>query len=156
MSAFKEYRPRKIEFNQLATTGGWSVKVYTITHRSTFEATEPLKNAVRNLPEWLRKSSQLQLPTYGAAFLIVHEGRDGVWTLINWWIGGEMLQSITFFTDYKQPDEFKAVPKEGFMSCVWELAVTSFERAMWVECVLKKAAKPDIEGYLKKYISQSV
>jgi hypothetical protein len=156
MNNFTEYRPRLVEMNQLAKVGLWNVKVYTITNRAAFASQQVLENAVRNLPQWLERSRELELPTYDQAFLIVHEGRDGVWTLINWWIGGEMLQSKTHFTDFDKPDEFQEIPDDGFMACVWELAVVSFERAMWVECVLKNSANPDLIGYSQKHLNQSV
>lgn len=142
------YKPRKVEFNRLVTTGGWSVKVYQLTCRSKFESEGVLDNAILNLPSWLEKSERLGFETHRTAFLIVHEGRDGVWTLLNWWIGGEMLRSITFYTDFNQPNEFLRLPKEGFMTCVWEMAVTIFEREMWIEHVLKKADNPNFTAYL--------
>ena len=156
MSSFTQYKPCKVEFRQLLTVGDWTIKVYTITHRASFAAETTLENAMAELPKWLEKSKALKFPTYNLAFLIVHEGRDGVWTLINWWRGGEMLQSTTYYTNFEYPDEFVMLPHEGFMACVWELAVISFERAMWVEYVLKKADKPDFASYLQKYLSKEV
>jgi hypothetical protein len=156
MNDFAEYRPRLVELNQLAKVGSWDVKIYTITNRATFESKRVLENAILNLPKWLARSRDLELSTYDQAFLIVHEGRDGVWTLINWWIGGEMLQSKTHFTNFDKPDEFNEVPKDGFMACVWELAVISFERAMWIDCVLKNSANPNLTGYSQKHLNQLV
>jgi hypothetical protein len=153
MSTFQKYRSRLVEFNQLASVDGWAIKVYSITHRSSFQSDDVLENAVRQLPEWLAEAARLNLPTYYTAFLIVHEGRDGVWTLINWWIGGEMLQSETFFTSYDQPDNFSVVLKDGFMACVWELEVIGYEREMWIEHVLKKSEEPDLSGYWRAHIS---
>jgi hypothetical protein len=156
MDSFTQYKPRKVEFNQLLTLDGWQVKVYTITHRAAFASDTILTNAVASLPQWLEQSTALGLPTYNTAFLIVHEGRDGVWSLISWWIGGEMLQSLTYFTRFDQPHEFVRLPQEGFMACVWEMAVMSFERAMWIEYVLKKAEEPDFTSYWQKYLSKEV
>ncbi len=150
------YKPRKVEFTRMVTTGGWSIKVYQITCRLKFESEGVLDNAVSNLPRWLEKSKTLGFETYRAAFLIVHEGRDGVWTLLNWWTGGEMLHSITFYTDFNQPDEFQMLPKEGFMACVWEMAVTIFEREMWIEHILKKAGNPDFTAYLEAKLNKEV
>jgi len=156
MSRFAQYKPRLVELNQLAKVERWDVKVYTITNRPAFESINVLENALANLPKWLARSRELEFPTYDQAFLIVHEGRDGVWTLINWWTGGEMLKSKTFFTDFDKPDEFEEVPRDGFMACVWELAVISFERSMWVECVLERSANPDLTGYSQRQLNQSV
>lgn len=152
----KTYKPRRVEFNRMVTVDGWNVKVYQITYRLQFESEEVLNKAILNLPEWLEKSKTLGRETYRTAFLIVHEGRDGVWTLLNWWTGGEMLHSITFYTDYSKPKDFQMLPKEGFMACVWEMAVTSFEREMWIEHILKKAANPDFTAYFEAHLNDEV
>ena len=140
----------------MVTIDGWNVKVYQITYRLKFESKETLDKAVLNLHTWLEKSKTLDFETYRTAFLIVHEGRDGVWTLLNWWTGGEMLRSITFYTDYSKPKEFRMLPKEGFMACVWEMAVTSFEREMWIEHILKKAGSPDFTAYFEARLNAEV
>lgn len=155
MNLFKPYKPRTIEFHQYVRVDGWTVKVYTITNRSSFASKAVLATAMQKLSEWLTRASDLDHPKYNSAFLVVHEGVDGVWTLINWWLGGEMLQSHTFFTDYEKPDTFVEVLKTGFMACVWEMEVIAFERAMWIEHVLKKATRPDIESYLNEQLRRA-
>jgi hypothetical protein len=147
------YKPRKINSNGLLALDDWKIKVYTITNRVRFESAITLQSAVARLPEWLEKSRKLGFETHGAAFLIVHEGIDGVWSLINWWIGGEMLQSMTFYTNFNSPTEFQARPQEGFLRCVWEMEVILFERAMWIKHILKKAGKPDFETYFHQSLS---
>lgn len=152
MNTFTFYKPRKTEFQQLATVKGWNVKVYTITNQNRFKSKTVLENAIANLPKWLERSKLLGLETHKTAFLIVHEGRDGIWSLLNWWIGGEMLQSVTFYTGFDNPNEFEETPKEGFMACVWEMAVIDFERTLWIEHILKKADQPDFQKYFENYL----
>ncbi|MFN0119976.1 MAG: HEAT repeat domain-containing protein [Blastocatellia bacterium] len=65
------------------------------------------------LPQWLTRAVALGLPTYNTAFLIVHEGRDGVWVLLHWWIGGEMLQGFTCFSSYENPGAFVPLPRDA-------------------------------------------
>lgn len=156
MNDIQIYQPRKIEFERLAVIDDWNIKVYTITPRREFESKIALENAIAKLPKWLEKSKTLGFETYRSAFLIVHEGRDGIWSLVNWWLGGNMLHSKTFYTDFKNPDEFRSLPSEGFMACVWEMPVIGFEREMWIEFVLKKAEKPDFKGYLTQHLSREV
>lgn len=162
----KMYRPREIQLNRLLTIhtwnvklltiDNWNVKVYTITHQSRFESAVTLQSAITKLPGWLGKSQATGFETHGAAFLIVHEGLDGVWTLINWWMCGELLQSLTFFTSYETPTEFQPFPQEGFAACVWELEVIVFERSMWIEHMLKKADNPSFDQYLQASLSTGV
>lgn len=152
----ESYQPRKIEFNKTASVNDWRVKVYTITNHASFESKMALENAIARLPEWLEKPRRLNLPTCNAAFLIVHEACNGIWSLINCWISGGMLQSATYYTSFEQPDEFALLPKEGFMACVWEMPIIAFERDLWVEHIMKKAAPADFKGYFEQYLNQEV
>ena len=149
----KVYKPRKIEFCRIVTANSWNVKVYSITHKKIFKSIKVLNNAVLRLSYWVEKSKLLGMETHNTAFLIVHEGHDGIWTLLNWWVGENMLQSVTFFTSLDDPDEFEETPKEGGMACVWELEVIEFERKTWIDYILKKANKPDFAGYLNQRLN---
>lgn len=153
MKSFKIYQSRKIEMRRIAPVKDWNIKVYTITFQKKFKSETVLDNAVLNLPKWLEKSKLLGLETYKIAFLIIHEGRDGVWTLLNWWIGENMLQSVTFYTSFDDANQFEETPQTGGMACVWELEVINFERKMWIEHILKKAEKPDFAGYLQETLN---
>lgn len=153
MKSFKIYQPRKIEMRRVAPVKDWNIKVYTITFQEKFNSKTVLDNAIFKLPKWLEKAKLLGLETYKIAFLIVHEGRDGVWSLFNWWIGENMLQSVTFYTSFDDAEQFEETPKEGGMACIWELEVIDFERKMWIEHILKKTEKPDFARYLEQKIS---
>jgi hypothetical protein len=61
LNTMKGYKPRKVEFNQIASVNDWRVKVYTITNRASFESKMVLENAIARLPEWLEKSTRLNL-----------------------------------------------------------------------------------------------
>lgn len=149
----QKYEPRKIEFCSIATVNSWNIKIYSISYQEKFKSAAVLHFAVSKLPEWLQKTKLLGLETYKIAFLIIHEGRDGVWTLFNWWIGENMVQSITFYTSFDDLTIFEETPQTGGMACVWELEVINFERNMWIEYVLKKAEKPDFTGYLDQQLN---
>ncbi len=150
--SFEQYKPRKVSFTGITEIDGWKVKVYTITKNVEFESNEVLENAIANLSDWLDLSEKLDLPTYDIANLIVHEGRDGVWSLVNWWIGGEMLQNLAFYTGQGKPNEFKSLPFDGSMVCVWELSVICHERKAWIKHILKNADSPRFEDYLDDVI----
>jgi hypothetical protein len=150
------YKPRNTNCRDLLSINNWTVKVYTITNRKHFESSITLRAAIANLPEWLDKSKALDFETHGTAFLIVHEGTDGVWTLVNWWVDGEILQSLTFHTDFRQPTKFHPFRGEGFVACVWEMDVIVFERAMWIEHILMKAREPDFKAYFEKTLCVAV
>jgi hypothetical protein len=146
------YQKRRIEFRQIVGANTWQIKVYTISYKDKFESVEVLENAIANLPNWLETTKSPNFETYKIAFLIVHEGRDGVWNILSWWTGENMLRSVTFCTSAAMPKEFVMTPQTGGMVCVWELEIVEFERQMWIEHILKKADKPDFTGYLEQKI----
>lgn len=153
---FNKYVPRRIQFEKIEEVGDWKVKVYTLTFKEKFEAFGMLDNAINCLDVWLEKAKDLNLPTYQTAFLIVHEGKDGVWSMPHWWIGGEMLQKMTFYTGYKNPNKFELLPNEGSMSCVWDLHIITHESIAWRIHILEKSDSPDAAGYLGNIIDGEI
>lgn len=153
---FRKYQARTIQNREIVMVENWKVKVCTITSGTNFRSDNILDKAKQNLSQWLNLSQSLQLPTYNMAFLIVHEGTDGVWSIINWWIGGEMLQNRTYFTSFDNQDQFELCPNEGGMVCVWELAVIAHERQAWISHILKKATSPDFVAYLNDTIEGNI
>ncbi len=145
---FEHYEDRKIDFQHLIEVDDWEVKVYTITNRDTFESSVVLENIVTKLPEWLQNAKRSKIPTHKAAFLIVHEAREGVLTLLNWWTGGEMIQTEVRFTDLEAPEELISSPYHpSALVCIWELEVFAHERRSWIENILRKPANPDLNAY---------
>ena len=155
-SEFQIYEPRKIEFNQLLKIGDWNVKVYTITMNSNFKSKQILESAIKELPLWISNAQKSILKTHKNAFLIAHEGREGVWLLMNWWTDGEMLETKVYFGDYDNPK----IVKETFLKpksliCTWELVVVAHERDAWVKHVLLNSDFPKFDDYNKDVLKSS-
>ena len=135
----------------------WSAKIYTITNKDKFTSFNILKNIKRHLPVWINQIVFSKLPTYNKAFLIIHEAREGVWILLNWWTGGEMIETKVFFTGYETPEIITDSPyKTNALLCVWELEVFAHERASWIKYILRNADKPDYSGYLKDTLLKTI
>jgi len=145
---FELYKPRKIDFFNLIKIGDWKIKVYTITNREKFKSNKVLRKCISELPNWLKIADESKLPVYNAAFLIVHEAREGIWILLNWWTGGEMIQTVVYFADFNSPDLIVASPYNNSLVCIWELEVITFERIAWINNILLEAKKPKFEDYL--------
>jgi hypothetical protein len=147
-SEFQTYKPRKIEFNQLLKIDDWSIKIYTITLNSDFESKQILESALKEIPNWITSAQNSILKTHKNAFLILHEGREGVWILMNWWTDGEMLETKVYFGDYDSPNKVKeTIYKPKSLICTWELAVIIHERKAWMEHVLLNSNSPKFEDY---------
>ena len=159
------YRPRPIRWLGRPELAGWKVKVYGISvagERPHPELLDEGKAIARGVLSTLgtdpsgkgegsgspQESGSLSLDVgYGVAVLIVHEARDGNFVLVGWWTGENMLCQRVFHAEPESPLEFTDIGTTGIVGCVWELAVLSFERDAWVECVLAPP-EPDVEAYL--------
>ena len=141
------YQSRNVGFFGLHTLGAWRVKMYTISHQARFAAVGAFQSALERLPTMLQEAEAGPWPTYGQAFVIVHEGRDGVWALYYWWTGGEMLESRLYFAPHTEPTQWRPYPRPGGLVCVWELEVIIHERQAWIDHVLRRAKAPDFAAY---------
>ena len=148
----RSYQKRNIQFDEKVYLENWVVKVYTITTKATFESREVLINVKNELHTLLKEANN----HHDSAFLIVHEGTDGVWSLVNWWTGNEMLRTNTYFTSYKEEENISLFPTSGSMACVWELPIINHEKDAWIKHVLMKASSPDFQTYYKDVIQGSI
>lgn len=150
------YKARSVRFMDYVNSNGWTIKVYGISMRKALVSTELIEYAKSNLAKWLEKSNDYPLTTYKVATLIVHEGREGVFTLLNWWIDENMIQNQVYFSTYDKPNDFEYFSDRGIICCVWELAVIWFERNAWIQHVLDKSDQPDFAAYLKETLNAEV
>jgi len=147
-TVFETYKSRDIAFDECLNINNWVVKVYTITNRQEFKSDYILGNVKKHLPVWIKRIENSKLPVYKQAFLVVHEAREGVWILLNWWTGGEMIETKVFFTSFDSAEIINDSPyNTNSLLCVWELEVFAHERASWIKHILSKADAPDYLGY---------
>ncbi len=155
-TTFEAYRPRTILFDRCMGVQDWAVKVYTITNKGEFDSLTILDNCKNHLPFWLSNIENSALPIYKQAFLIVHEAREGVWILLNWWTGGEMIETKVFFSSFDTPMEITNSPYDtNALLCIWELEVFAHERASWITHILSKADDPDYTAYINDTLCKS-
>lgn len=149
------YRTRPIRFLEVWEEDGWKVKVYGIS--AVRERPDPaLVDAAKRLA-----SERLPRPArtddrYGAAILIVHEGEDGQYVLVDWWTGENMLHQHVFGAEAGAVEGFRYLSPTGLCACVWELHVLHFERTAWIETVLANPDGPDLEAYLARRLEEDV
>lgn len=146
---FETYKARKIDFVQNVIAGNNHVKVYTITNKETYSSPETLEACIKTIPTWVKDMDTSSLPTHRHAFLIIHEAREGVLILMNWWTGGEMLETKIYFSSYDSPTVLQpSIFDNKALVCVWELEIFLHERKAWIEHVLSQAKDPDFVGYM--------
>lgn len=149
----EKYKTRKIQFRELIQINDWQIKVYTIAKFGEFSHAAFYQNVVKKLPEWVQLKNSFDSSTDKIAFLILHAGTEGIFSLINWWVGNNMLNTHIFMTNPEEPDAFKKISGDGLAPCIWELAVINHERVSWTYHVLKQAPNANYQGYLEDVIS---
>ncbi len=144
---FEKYKPRRIEFAELLRVGDWDIKIYTITTKRKFCSVMALENIEKLMPAWIEELEESNLLNHKIAFLIVHEAREGIWVLFNWWTGREMIDSKVYFSEFGKSEKLIPTPFESnALICIWELEVFAHERKAWIENIL--VDKPNLEAYL--------
>lgn len=142
------YQPRKIKFAEIVQVNDWQVKIYTIARQGDFESPEFYRQAIAQLPTWLTMRNSFDPSHEHLAFLILHAGNEGLFSIINWWVGKNMLNTHIFITDPAVPHQFKRISGDGLAPCIWELEVIQHERKAWMKYILQSPHSPDYESYL--------
>jgi len=143
------YKKRNIRFKELIIISEWSIKAYTISENEKFTSSATYEQAKKNLPEWIEQLNSFDSRHEYIAFLILHEGSEGIFTLVNTWVGNNMLQTHIYLSTYEDPIKFRKISGDGLFACVWELEVIRHERDAWIKYILKNAGKPQYESYLE-------
>ncbi|MEP2058391.1 MAG: hypothetical protein ABJJ05_11330 [Maribacter litoralis] len=151
----EKYKPRTIQFREIERIEEWQIKVYTISKEGNFKNEDFYKNVINMLPRWLKQENGFDNTNDKIGFLILHSGTEGIFSLINWWVGKNMLNTQIFLTLYNDVHQFKKISGQGLAPCVWELEVINHERISWTNNILK-TAKPQYLNYLKDVINKQL
>jgi hypothetical protein len=148
MIDLRPYKTRKIEFMETVQVKDWSIKIYSIVESGDFDHPKFYDNVKARLSSWVLMQNSFDSTNHKLGFLILHLGKEGIFSLINWWVDENMLNTHIFLTDPEKPDVFTKVSGDGLAPCVWELEVLYHEKNAWVSNVLRTASGPDFQGYL--------
>lgn len=117
-------------------------------------STDKINLVVSNIPNWVKNVQCVKMENYKVGVLIIHEGREGTFAIVCWWVDENMLQLFAYLANYKNPDFFQLISDKGIVSCVWELEVIWFERNAWVqEVMMQNKNSESINNYLSKNFS---
>lgn len=150
------YKTRPVRFLEIHQQDNWKVKIYSISVKNKLVNVQFINSAKQQMGSWLSKATDYSLDTYNAATLILHEGKEGCFAIINWWTDENMLQHYVYLAGNETPAVFKPFANNSIITCVWEMAVLWFERNAWVEHVLQKAEKPQMAAYLSAHLNADV
>ncbi len=148
------YTPRHIKFLKTLEIEDWKVKVYLIDKDQNKLVDEAFYDRLQfQLPKWLSLENSFNAVHSNHAFLIVHGGSEGVFSIINWWVGKNMLNTHVFLSPYEDLDQFEMISGDGLHTCVWELEVINHERKSWLKHILMKEEDPDYSSYIMDTIN---
>lgn len=150
------YEARTIRYLETVTSNDWKIKVYTISKTADFNHPAFYQSVKAALPEWLLMENRFNSNHNKVGFLILHAATEGIFSLINWWVGENMLHSHIFLTSFDSPGTFQKISGDGLMACVWELEIMNHERNSWIRHVLKKMPDPDYARYLEDTVNAIV
>lgn len=150
------YTSRPIRFLEIFIVKNWHLKFYSISCAKKIVDLKWIEVGKQKIEEWLQHEKEYEYVNYKIGTLIIHEGREGVFFILSFWVDENMMQVYVYFTEYSDVNNFKLISKNGLFSCVWEMAVLNFEREAWIEHVLKPAPSSDIEKYLQQQMNEDV
>jgi hypothetical protein len=149
--ALQPYRARRVEFLRRADVDDWALKLYAIAAPECAVGPELVEHALRV------GAAALPAPAttpqrYGAGFVVVHAAPARSYVLVCWWSDENEIHQRMFSAPAGRPESL--APHGGAaIGCVWELAVTDFERRAWLAHVLTRPGGPDLAGYLAEELT---
>jgi hypothetical protein len=155
-AVMKKYKTRKIEFREIIEVNDWKIKIYTISQNGDFKQDIFYKSVIKKLPEWLAIDNGFDSSNDKIGFLILHIGKEGIFSIINWWVGKNMLNTNVYISEQTKPNEFEKISGNGIVACVWELEVINHERISWLNNILKNEPNPNFENYLEDIINTEI
>ncbi len=137
------YKPRPTHCTGVCDVGGWQLKQYEISADA-----QPLPDEARPILDAVVAEAMLSedADELGIGFVIVHQGVEGLWLLIDLWRGDIICQHM-FRADLAGDLSFARVEVGGPTMCIWEMEVQAHERAALIRHILDPE-QPDVQAYL--------
>ena len=145
------YKPRRAWFQELMQVGSMFIKVNAICADGKAIDDAVLAEAKAKILE--AEPDMVRTPQLGAGFAILHEGEEGRWLLLHWWLGGGICARKLWRADLAPDAEFEDAPVHLF-ACVWELAIIDFERRAWTETAMSQ--KPVSDYIARRFSGETV
>ncbi len=130
------YAPRPLRHLMAWQVGPIRAKAYHIGRRPPRE--DRIATA-RRAAERMGPESEAEGDGHGLGFVVLHEGHDGTWLLMDWWAHGGILCQRLSLDD---GGGFRAVDDRPLLACVWELPVIAYERGAWIRHMMRAPASP--------------
>lgn len=154
MLSFEPYKERSVKFIDQVNFQGWRIKVYGIAATSSMHSEQLAANGIEYVLPYLPQPAVTK-HRYGVGFLIIHQGLQRNWFLLDWWENDDIVHHQLFSSPVDQPNDISAEPDKSLIACVHELRVIHFESEAWIRCVLSGAEHPGLDGYMESRFESS-
>lgn len=142
----RPYAQREIRYLGWTSQENWVIKLYAIFGRGD-DHTRGLTEKATELCRDVLLQAQPSIECHDVAFVITHEGQDGNYVVLDWWVGGNMLSHHIYHAPLTNPLHFRRFQDHDIVSCAWETQVLAFEGRMWIEYILSRGDGADIVAY---------
>lgn len=78
----------------------------------------------------------------GCGFVILHQGEEGRWLLVHYWLPGGIASRRLYRADLPAGSPYGEADHSLF-ACVWELGLIEFERQAWMSTVMAGMSAED-------------
>ena len=148
------YEPRSFQSHGTWAIGPLTLKVYGITLESDgmSDATRAAarRHVEQRLPEIEGDGSHHEL-----GFVIIHQGMDATWLLMNWWAYGDIRCQLMSSRDRNAAESAAFSPEtRALANCVYEEAVIHAETQAWIDAMLSRA--PEAGTYLETFMANGL
>lgn len=152
--ALPPYEARRVQFRELLTVDQWTLKMYGVAVGDAV-ISAALAESAATVARSAVPMPPITATRYGAGFVMAHESVSTAYVLVCWWDERNEVHQRIFSgpagAHYQlQPHDSRVI------GCVWELAVTDFERRAWIQHVMKNPARPDFGAYFAQQMNDHV
>lgn len=148
------YEPRPVRFLEAWTLEGWRLKVYGITYRRERPRAKLFETARRLARESLPPAHENG--NYAVGYVGVHDGRGANFIFVDWWADENELHHHVFAAPSAELVNIPEITATGLSVCVWDLRVQCFERAAWLDAVLRNPNEASLDDYLRRQLNEDV
>ena len=155
ISLQKKYKQRPIRFIEIWQINGWTIKVYGISCRSEYPKKSNIIDTAKIIALKQLNTITVKSEVYELGFIIVHEAKDGLFVVVDYWTGENMLCNHAYLYNHTTQSVNYLTPT-GLTACVWEIRVINFERNAWVKFILSNPNGPNVSGYLNTTLNEDI
>jgi hypothetical protein len=138
------HRTRSIRFLGYLEPEGWTLKLYGIAAGGELPR-RPLVDAL--VREACRRLPNGEDANFAIGFAIAHDAGERGFLLLHWWHDENEIHQTLLSGPMDDLAALRPHPSPA-IGCIWELAVTDFERRQWIYHVLARDGGPDLEAYV--------